>query len=153
MPKKGGVATAQEKVFTREMAKTGNPVYAAAIAGYKHPEPRAYENLRKPALQAEIIKHQQQILIGELLPASTLVLAKMLDMETPGVPWSARATAAKIVRAEVAGMVDGKGAKDFSDMTAEEIHTAIEDARRQLAERSKPVLDHVDDAPEAGAFE
>lgn len=152
MPKKGGVATIQEKAFTREMAKTGNPVYAAAIAGYKHPAPRAYENLRKPAIQAEIIKHQQQILVAELLPASTAVLAAMLDMNTAGVPWSARAQAAKIVRSEVAGMADSKGAKDFADMSAEEIHQQIDEARRLLAERSKPIVEHVDDAPLPDAF-
>jgi phage terminase small subunit len=153
MPVKGGALTQQEKAFSVQMAKTGNPVYAAAVAGYKHPERRAYNNLTKPGVQAEIIKHQQQILVGELLPASTVVLAAMLNLETAGVPWSARAQAAKIVRSEVAGMADSKGSKDFSDMTADEIHQAIEDARRQLAERSKPVLEHVDDTSSSSAFE
>lgn len=149
MPVKSGARTTQEKAFTAHMARTGDPVYSAAMAGYKHPTPRAYEQLRKPGIQADIVAIQRNVLVGELYPASTAVLAAMLDMNTAGVPWNARATAAKIVRAEVAGLVDPKGQKDFADMTADEIHQAIEDARRQLAERSKPIVE----AESASAFE
>jgi hypothetical protein len=151
MPRKSGKLTPREQVFSPIMARTGDAPYSALKAGYADTS-AATRLMQRPQIQAEIIKHQQQILVGELLPASTLVLAKMLDMETAGVPWNARATAAKIVRAEVAGLVDAKGNKDFADMTADEIHAAIEDARRQLAERSKPIVEHAENT-ESGAFE
>lgn len=152
MPSKIGKLTSSETAVVQAFAET-NSVEFARLKGQYRSDQAVYQALKRPAIQAEIIKHQQQILIGELLPASTAVLAAALDMDTPGVPWSARTAAAKIVRSEVAGMADSKGAKDFSDMTADEIHQAIEDARRQLAERSKPVLDHVDDTSVEGAFE
>jgi phage terminase small subunit len=153
MPLKSGNMNRQERAFSEVFARTGDATFSAAKAGYSSPAKRAHQNLQKPAIQAEIIKHQQQILVGELLPASTVVLAAMLNLETAGVPWSARAQAAKIVRSEVAGMADNKGAKDFSDMTADEIHQAIEDARRQLAERSKPIVDATPASAEESAFE
>jgi phage terminase small subunit len=151
MPRKSGKLTPREQAFIPLMARTTDPAYSARKVGYADAS-AATRLMQRPQVQAEIIKHQQQILVAELLPASTAVLAAMLDMSTAGVPWSARAQAAKIVRSEVAGMADSKGAKDFADMTAEEIHQQIEEARRLLAERSKPIVDHDDNPPLPDAF-
>lgn len=152
MPLKSGKLTPRERAFIPRMARTGDATLSALQSGYAD-HTSGVKLMQRPQVQAEIIRHQQEILVAELLPASTAVLAAMLNMETPGVPWSARAQAAKIVRSEVAGMADSKGEKDFASMTAEEIHEKIEEARRLLAERSKPIVDATSAPAEEGAFE
>lgn len=152
MPIKGGAVTAQERGFVDEMVKTRNPVYAAAIAGYKQPERRAYANLAKPAIQAEIRARELARLHNDLLPASMNVLAAALNMETAGVPWGSRITAAKIVQDRVFSPGESAGRKDLADMSADEIKDQLAELQGRLADIAKPIVD-AEPNPDSGAFD
>jgi hypothetical protein len=148
MPDKVGRLTGAEKTFAEAFARTGDRDYAKFKAGYKS-DGSVSMALARVGVKQEIIQYGRAVLVNELYPASTVVLAAMLNMETPGVPWNARLGAAKQVRTEVGALAEGKREKDFADMTAEEIHAEIEKARQQLADRSKQVIEH----ETASAFE
>lgn len=141
MPNQRGALTAQERAFAAAASETGNPVYAAAIAGYRHPRPRASENLAKPAIQAEIRARELARLHNDLLPASMNILALALNEATPGVPWGSRITAAKIVQDRVFSPAESAGRKDLSDMSADELKAAMAELQGRLANMAKPVIE------------
>jgi len=153
MPRHNGRLTDQERQFASGVAATGNPVYAAAIAGYRHPGPRASNNLSKPEVQAEIRKQQLARLHNEVLPMAINVLRAALDLDHAGVPWGSRVTAAKIVTDRVFNDAQSAAQKDMADMTADELKDRMAMLQDRLASLAKPIVEHVDDAPEAGAFE
>lgn len=141
MPLKSGKMNRQEQVFVETVAETGNPVYAAAIAGYRQPQPRASQNLAKPAIQAEIRARELARLHNDLLPASMNILALALNPNTAGVPWGSRITAAKIVQDRVFSPAESAGRKDLSDMSADELKAAMQELQDRLANMAKPVIE------------
>lgn len=153
MPKSNGVLSRQERTFIDTTAATGNPVYAAAIAGYKHPNARASGYLAKPTIQAEIRKVQLERLHNEVLPMAVDVLRTALDLDHAGVPWGSRITAAKIVTDRVFNDAQSGQRKDVADMTADELKDAMQDLQSRLANMAKPIVDATPAQPEAGAFE
>jgi phage terminase small subunit len=153
MPIKGGVMTDQERAFVSHVATTGDPVYAAAIAGYKHPSRRAYHNLTKPELQTEIRKQQLARLHNDVLPMAINVLRAALDLDHAGVPWGSRVTAAKIVTDRVFNDAQTGANKDMADMTADELKERMAQLQGRLAEMAKPIVDASAEPVDDGAFE
>lgn len=152
MPKSNGVMSRQERSFVDTVAATGNPVYAAAIAGYKHPHARASGYMAKPTIQAEIRARELARLHNDLLPASMNVLAAALNMDTAGVPWGSRITAAKIVQDRVFSPGESAGRKDLADMSADEIKDQLAELQGRLADIAKPIVE-AEANPDSGAFD
>jgi phage terminase small subunit len=153
MPRHNGRLTDQEKHFASGVAATGNPVYAAAIAGYRHPGPRASHNLTKPAVQEEIRKQQLARLHNDVLPMAINVLRAALDLDHAGVPWGSRVTAAKIVTDRVFNDAQTGANKDMADMTADELKERMAQLQGRLAEMAKPIVDASAEPVDEGAFE
>lgn len=152
MPDKVGRFNGQEKAFVEAYGTTGDREYARFRANYRSTA-SAVQALQRPAIQAEIRKVQLERLHNDLLPAAVTVLRTALDLDYAGVPWGSRITAAKIVTDRVFNDAQSAASKDMADMTADELKERMAQLQNRLADIAKPVLDHVDDAPEAGAFE
>lgn len=151
MPRKNGGFNAQEKRFVDVQAATGNPVYAAAMAGYRHPGPRATQNMLKPAVQTAVKTEQMRRLTNELLPLALDTLQTALTDDK--VPWGAKMTGVKITLDRVYGADDKGERKDPSEMSADELQQAIERLRQEAGNRAKTIEAKADETPETGAFD
>lgn len=150
MPLKNGHLNNQERVFSEQVAVTGNPVYAAAIAGYRQPQPRASQNLAKPAIQAEIRAQQLARLHNDLLPLAMGTLETALTDDK--VPWGSKMVAVKITLDRVFTAGEDGAQKDPATMTADEIAATLERLKRELADRAKPIIDETPIDEGNGAF-
>lgn len=151
MPRKNGVMNAQERVFSEQMATTGNPVYAAAIAGYRQPQPRSSQNLAKPAIQAEIRQQQLARLHNDLLPLAMGTLETALTDDK--VPWGSKMVAVKITLDRVFTAGEDGAQKDPATMTADEIAATLDRLKRELSDRAKPIVDVSPIDDKTGAFD
>ena len=73
------------------MAATGDATYSATKAGAKSPQPRAFEMLARPAVQAEIRAQQLARLHNDLLPLALNTIETAL--KDPVVPWGSKMVA------------------------------------------------------------
>lgn len=139
MPKKGGVLTPQERVFVDRFAATGDGVYAAEKAGYKHPAQRAHDALQRPAIQSEVLKRANAQLLGEGLPlAVQRHIGLLQDARTPG---NVLVNAIKLMYERTLGTQDASGGKEPHEMTGEELALAISALKREASERARPIID------------
>lgn len=140
MPNKKGRFSPQEKVFVERMAATGDAVYAATKAGYGSPQPRASENLQKPAVVDAIRRQQVARLNNELLP---LAIDTLLDVMTAknSTERGRLAAAAHVLKHTVGANIEASEGKEPHEMSADELHLRIEALRREAAERAKPIID------------
>lgn len=144
MPDKTGRFTPQERVFVRQMASTGDPVYSAQKAGYSSPAQRASQALARPAVQAEITKLQLERLYSKVLPLAVEQHEKLL--RDPATPAGAKVQAIKLAYDRTLGADSEAAHKEPHEMTAAELDAAIQRLRQAAAERAKPVID-VEPAP------
>ncbi|TGT76169.1 MULTISPECIES: hypothetical protein [unclassified Mesorhizobium] len=130
---------------------TGDPTHSARLAGYAHPQPRGSDNLRKPAIQAEIRAQQLARLHNDLLPLALNTIETAL--KDPVVPWGSKMVASKIVIDRVYAAGDAAAGKDPAEMSGDELQSAIDRLRREASERAKPILEHEESIPKPGAFD
>lgn len=154
MPDKIGRLNDQERQFVEAYGATGDRAFARFKANYRS-EASVTQALARPAIQAEIRQRELARLHNDLLPASMNVLASALNMETAGVPWGSRITAAKIVQDRVFSPAESAGRKDLSDMSAEELKAAMAELQGRLANMAKPVIEAEQPSTidEPGAFD
>lgn len=145
MPLKNGRVSNNERVFMEQTAATGNPVYAAAIAGYKHPAPRASQNLSNPEIVAGIRALQMKRMSNEALPlaVSTVVRA----MTEPGVPWAQQLKAADITFKYVLANGEESDLKALHEMTGDQLTGAMSLLRARLDALNVNVIDHDETSP------
>lgn len=148
---KKGAFTRQEKAFAATMAVTGDPTYSAAKAGYSTPQPRGSELIARPKVQAEIRAQQLARLHNDLLPLAINTLETALTEAV--VPWGSKMVAAKIVLDRVYAPGEAGAGKDPSEMSGDELQSAIDRLRREASERAKPIVDHEESIPKSGAFD
>ena len=152
MPLKNGHLTSRERAFVGHMARTGDPVHAAAKAGYSSPANRGPEKAR--TLGAAVRAEYTELISSELVPLAFDALKRNLT-ESAIAP-GARNQAAKIVldRAYAPGASDAD--KDPSDMSADEIAArirALEALQAAIADKAKDVTPvELDDDPDDGVF-
>lgn len=151
MPLKNGKLTRREIAFSGAMAATGDAAYSAAKAGAKSPQPRAFEMLARPAVQAEIRAQQLARLHNDLLPLALNTIETAL--KDPVVPWGSKMVASKIVIDRVYAAGDAAAGKDPSEMSGDELQSAIDRLRREASERAKPIVDHQESIPKSDAFD
>ena len=127
------------RTFIKEYAVTGNGTYAATRAGYAQPAARAADALKRPEIVEAVRREQITRLNNELLPLAVQAVERLLlDAKTPA---GAVVQAAKLVFDRTLGAQDGGQRKDPSEMTGEELQQAIEQLRREAAERARPILE------------
>jgi len=145
MPNKLGELTRQEKAFASEMAKTGNPVYAAAMAGYSHPEKRAHGNLQKPAINKQIQAEQDARLHNEAVPlAYDLLISQLKDVNLAP---QHRQGAAKIILNQAKGVVDATGGKNLSDLSLAETESILLALQAEHGRKQAETLEPIETAP------
>ena len=140
MPLKNGAMTPMEKRFVVEAARTGEPVYAAARAGFKSPDMQGSQVMNRPAIREAIRREQLARLNNDLLPLAISTLQQI--MTDPKATERGRLTAtALVLKHTVGAAVDATEAKEPHEMSAAELQQRIEALRREAADRAKPVIE------------
>ena len=145
MPLKSGKLTAKEALFVGHMASTGDPRYAAKMAGYSQPAADGYKKANDPALAEATRRAQIKRLNNDLLPKSLDLLEHVLT-DTKEATRN-RLTAAQTVLKYSLGQSEGADAKEPHEMTPQELQDRIDSLRRAMADKAKPVIEH---EPEQG---
>lgn len=145
MPTKSGDLTRQEKAFASEMAKTGNAVYAAAMAGYSHPEKRAHGNLAKPAINAAIRAEQDARLHNEAVPLAYDLLISQLKDEN--LAPQHRQGAAKIVLNQAKGVADAASGKNLSELSLAETESILLALQAEHVRKQAETIEPIEVAP------
>lgn len=149
MPLRNGRATPKERKFAQVFAATGDRMYSAAKAGYRHPQENSSLALARPAVQAEIARIQTERLFSEGLPAAVgHLIACVQDVKAPH---NARNQAAKIILDRTLGAEDAGKHKDPAEMSAEELDTMINNLKRVMSERAVKIIEV--EPVEAGIFD
>lgn len=135
MPRKDGRLTGPERVVAKALAETGNQAFAAQQADIGRTG--VLKAASRPAVQAEIVRIQQELLFSELLPLAVQVHKELLLSDR--TPAGAKVQAVKLAYDRTIG-ADGAGqAKEPHEMTPEEIAKAIAELERVAFARAKPV--------------
>lgn len=150
--------TGQQETFVAAYAETHSPAFAAAQAGYAHPQVAGYAQLNRPAVLAEVRKREEARLFNDLLPKAVTFLEHVLDK---GANERNRIMAAKIVLDRTLGAPEASVDKDLHEMTADELaarrarleaaSSQIEQALLAFGDRAKDVTPPENDPP-GGAF-
>lgn len=151
MPLKNGRLTPQEREFSRVVAATRDPAYAAKKAGYRG-SAASSEVMARPAIQSEIARIQTERLFSEALPLAVNAVVSILQSET--APAGSRVQAAKLVFDRTLGTDEAGKRKEPHEMSPEELAAAIAALKRLAADRAKPIIDAEasDDEPEEDVF-
>lgn len=151
MPRKDGRLTPQERVFSRAVAETQSPQFAAHKAGYRGVSAPA-NVMARPAVQAEIARIQTERLFSEALPLAVNAVVSILQSET--APAGSRVQAAKLVFDRTLGTDEAGKRKEPHEMSPEELAAAIAELKRLAADRAKPMLEAeaIEEEPEEDVF-
>ena len=103
--------------------------------------------MNNPAVVDEVRRRQAQRIENDLLPLAVDTLRTV--MADPKQPGSTRVQAAKVVLTQVYGRTAEGGGKEPHEMSAGELQALVDQARRELAERSTLVIDHDDSGESA----
>ena len=146
MPDKKGRLSPKERRFVTEMARVGDPTYAATRAGYLAPQQSGSYNMQNPVIEAAVRQRQQVLLHGELRDDALNVLGTV--MRDPKASSRDKISAAKVVLDKTDKAPEEASAKGLSEMSVEEIDLALARANAVLeaAMRRPLVIDEtVDD--------
>jgi len=150
MPVKGGKLTPQEAQFAGYMGATGDPTYAAKMAGYSNPTIQGWQKAHNPTVMAAARKVQIARLNNDLLPKSLDLLERVLTDEKEAT--RNRLTAAQVVLKYSLGGKDGEQDKEPHEMTPQELQARIDTLRRAMSDKAKPVIDADPIEPEGDVF-
>jgi hypothetical protein len=133
--------TKQQQVFIDAMARTGDKVYSATVAGYAHPAHKSHALANDPKLRQAVLEHQLQKLTCEVLPDGINELHKtILDpMARHSDKTRATEAAAKLrasLETSLAAMTGGKSLHDMEPA-----------ALMQLASQLQAKADAIDAEP------
>ena len=132
MPKKGGRATPQERMFTGALVAYGDPKRAAEIAGYANPDTNGYRVAARPAIAAEVARLQLERLQREGAPLAVSTLIEIMQNEA--APANARIHAAKITLQHAVGEPGALADKEDHELTPAELQAKIDGLQRQRAQ-------------------
>lgn len=150
MPRKNGHLTNQERAIAAAYADTGSQGFAARQAGVQ--QPAASKALQRPAVQAEIMRVQQERLTNDLLPLAVRCVEEILT--NVKAPAGARIQAAKLVFDRTLGAQGALGDKEPHEMSGSELADAIAKLEAMAAARARPIdAEVIDDAPGQGIFD
>lgn len=155
MPRKGGKLTPNERAIARIYAQTGDSAYANKQAGYSPHSSSASKALQRPAVQAEVLRIQRELLVNDLLPLATSRLHKILADDT--VKPSDHVQAVKVVYSHTLASTEAGSDVPPHEMTPDQLAKALEDARLRAAalesikaDRSREIIDN--EPPEGDIF-
>ena len=151
MPLKSGRMTRKELAFKEHMARHGDSEYAAARAGYAHPQAAAQQLMAKPAMQAAVKDREHDIWVTELMPLATSKLRQALTDNA--VPWGSVMKAVEMVRKAVYGEDAGGIGKSPSEMSPDELSAALDKLKRELSERATPIVEIEPNQAESSIFD
>ncbi len=137
MPRKNGRLTNPERAIAAAYADTGSQAFAARAAGVQ--QPAASRALQRPAVQAEIMRVQQERLTNDLLPLAVRCVEEILT--NAKAPAGARIQAAKLVFDRTLGAQDALGGKEPHEMTGSELADAIAKLEAMAASKARPIED------------
>ncbi|MGO3930849.1 terminase small subunit [Rhodopseudomonas pseudopalustris] len=143
MALKNGRLTPMEREFAKQMARTGDKLYAATKAGYAQPAVRSSQTLQRPEVQEEIRRQAQHRLRTEGAQIGVDVLIELAqDKKQKG---STRGMAAKsLVQLSGIAGANALSEADLAEMPAEKIRGLLAEAERLLSERmaAARVIEH-----------
>lgn len=151
MPDKKGRLTPQERKFIVSMAKTGDKVYSATVAGYKQPQVVGHLVAAKAAIKAEILAAQAAILTETGLPLA--VTAHINLLSSPMTPPGAMVQAVKLMYDRTLGAENQGDRREPHEMSGDELAREIERLKREVSERAKPVTLEHEASPTSGLFD
>lgn len=136
-----------ELQFVKTVARTNDPTYAAAKAGFANVSAAASKLMRNPIV-AEATREEAQRLArekGGFVGIYTLMSIALDDKQPAG----ARVTAAKVLADKSGiGVEDGDGTLDLHEMNGEQLAAYAAKLQRQAdaaaraqADRARPVID------------
>lgn len=137
MDRRKGVSTPQERVFTKEYARTSDVKYAAEKAGYRHPDIIGHQVLARAGVQSDVLRIQQERLENELLPLAINCLRSIIISDK--APAGARVQAAKVVMDRTLGKDQANDGKEPHEWTAGRLAEEIDRLEQIAAARAKPV--------------
>ena len=141
--------TRQERAIAGAFAETGSQKAAAQIAGLS--QPGASLALQRPAVQAEILRIQQERLTNDLLPLAVRAVEDILT--NTKAPAGARVQAAKLVFDRTLGAQGALGGKEPHEMSGSELADAIAKLEAMAAARARPIdAEVIDDTPGGDIF-
>lgn len=139
-----GHLTVKERVFSANMAATGDRLYSARIAGYSSPHQSAAQNLKNPDVAEDIRRRARNRLQTEGAMIGVAVLIELAeDVLQKG---SVRGTAAKaLVQLSGISSAASLSEADLADLPADKIRALLAEAERALAARmdALKVVEHV----------
>lgn len=146
-----GHLTAKERVFSRNMAATGDRLYSARIAGYSAPHQSAAQNLKNPDVTEDIRRRARHRLMTEGAEVGVRVLIELAeDVKQKG---STRGAAAKsLVQLSGISTAAALSEEDLAELPADKIRALLAEAQRALAARmaAAKTIDHEPvEAPES----
>jgi phage terminase small subunit len=150
MPLKSGRRTDKEALFIGHLAATGDEKFAAMRAGYSDPTVQGWQKAHNPAIVEAVRKAQIARLNNDLLPKSLDLLETVLT--DPKETTRNRITAAQTVLKYSLGGRDGDDAKEPHEMTPQELQARIDQLRRTLADKARPVIEHEPEGPKGNVF-
>jgi hypothetical protein len=121
LPLKSGRMTRQEMAFRDHMAKTGDVVLAATLAGYKDPSSAGHKIIARPGMAESVKEREDAYWANVLMPKATKMLERALDGPVNGNGMKA----VDIVSKRVFGDGDDKNSKAPSEMSPDELTAAI----------------------------
>lgn len=157
MPDKAGRFSPKEKAFAAEMARTEDATYAAAKAGYSHPQIAGWRLMQNPLVAEATREGARAFLRDKAGGIGVYVLATIaLDEKQPA---SARTTAAtNLAKLSGIAVTEGEGGKELHEMDGQELPRYLARLRAQaaaaearLADQARPVIEGetVDPSPVA----
>lgn len=149
MPTKDGKLTMQEAAFVGYMAATGDEKYAGHMARYKSPT-SVWAKSNDPAIAAAVRKAEITRLNGKTLTLAIDLIERVILDEKEAT--RNRITAAQTVMKYALGGREGADAKEAHEMTPAELQARIDELRRAMADKAKPIID-VEPEPETGVFD
>jgi hypothetical protein len=138
-----GHLTAKERVFSRNMAATGDRLYSARIAGYSAPHQSAAQNLKNPDVAEDIRRQARHRLQTEGAQIGVAVLIELAsDRLQKG---STRGAAAKSL-VQLSGISNAStlSEADLAELPADKIRALLAEAQRALEARMTKLktIDH-----------
>lgn len=140
MPLQNGKLTAHERQAAAVFAETGSQAAVMQKTGYA--QPHASRALARPAVQAEVLRIQQERLENELLPLAINCLRSIIISDK--APAGARVQAAKVVMDRTLGKDQANDGKEPHEWTAGRLAEEIDRLEQIAAARAKPIEVTVD---------
>ena len=149
LPLKSGKMTAKEAIFIGHMAATGDPTYAARMAGYAQPDMRGREMMKNenigPVARRAILDRARSYAPNALDYMNQVVRDEKEATRN-------RLTAANNITKLAMSDADGGEVRELHQMSEAELQSMADALKRKLADMAKPVIEHEPDQAKGDVF-